>query len=79
MDDLLLIVVTFASTLCSVYLGWTLRRWQATAIAAETPRGPKVCDVCERELPIGTRRTHDGHWRCAEHKATRASCLAWCS
>ena len=26
------------------------------------------CDVCGTGLPIGTRRTHDGRWRCAAHK-----------
>lgn len=37
-------------------------------IPSDFVRGRGKCDVCGVELPPGALRTHDGHWRCAEHK-----------
>lgn len=33
------------------------------------PAKPRVCGVCDVELPAVVVRTHDGYWLCSQHKA----------
>lgn len=33
--------------------------------------GLKTCETCGAYLPPGTHRTHDGHWRCPDHKSAQ--------
>lgn len=64
---MLIALVTCVCTLLAVWLGWTLRKWATAPIHPQAP-GSRVCGICDRELPLGTKRTHDGQWRCVLHK-----------
>ncbi len=33
-------------------------------------KSDRVCEVCSTHLNVDTIRTHDGHWRCKEHKGS---------
>lgn len=37
------------------------------ALTTDTKR---TCEICDRPLPVLARRTSQGRWRCAAHKAT---------
>jgi hypothetical protein len=69
MDTLTLLLIVFLGLLASTALGWFGKHWTLRQrVAVQGPRGPHRCERCLCELPTGTLRTHDGHWRCADHK-----------
>ena len=66
LDRLLLLLILACVAYPLVTLWWAKgahaikrRRWDA-----QVPR----CGICQRELPQPAVRTHDGKWRCAQHK-----------
>lgn len=67
--DWTVIGVTF---MVAALLGWFARyAYRRTRPAADRDRPIRRCDWprCRTRLPKGALRTHDGHWRCARHKA----------
>ena len=55
---------------------FTIPEWHMTESQPKRPEPPRVaplrrprevCEVCDQPVAL---RTHDGHWRCVEHKSS---------
>ncbi len=68
-----LLALGAALSILSFLLGFLGRPLLIRSRPPAEKRSAKCCDVCGVPLPANALRTHDGHWRCAAHKATKAS------
>lgn len=64
----MVLIEAFVFALICIATGWLLRWWYLKFRPSREERSSKVCGICHRGLGPKAIRTHDGHWRCAEHK-----------
>jgi len=55
-----------------IYNWWKHRQVPISVPPSALPKlGPRACGICDKFLPIDAVRTHDGKWRCADHKNSK--------
>jgi flagellar basal body-associated protein FliL len=74
--EIILLAVIMTTILTAIagyfyYLQRKLKLNKAVPPAATIAAGVRMCSICGTALPKTAVRTHEGKWRCAEHKLLR--------